>query len=132
MPKKNHDRKLNQSQPGFRGRIWIDGSEGTFIGYGRVVLLERIREHGSITKAAKSMEMAYRHAWDLVDSMNRQAKEPFVELATGGKGGGGARVTKAGEQAIRMFRRFHDDLKKFLEREEKKLKFQHPEGTPMK
>lgn len=109
------------STPGFRGRVWIDGPEGTFIGHGRAVLLERIIEHGSITKAAKSMDMAYRHAWDLVDSMNRQAKELFVEVATGGKGGGGARVTKAGEQAIRTFWRFHKDLQTFLKREEKKL-----------
>ena len=107
--------------PGFRGRIWIDGTDGTFLGYGRVVLLERIQEYGSITRAAKSMEMSYRHAWDLVDSMNRQAGEPFVELATGGKGGGGARVTEAGGKAIMLFRRFSEDLQTFLKREEKKL-----------
>jgi molybdate transport system regulatory protein len=118
----NVDKSRKKPRPGFRGRIWIDGPEGTFVGYGRVVLLERIIEHGSITKAAKSMEMAYRHAWDLVDSMNRQAKEPFVEVATGGKGGGGARVTKAGERAIKVFWQFHKDLQGFLEREQKKLK----------
>ncbi len=124
MPKPSHNAfQKKVSQPGFRGRVWIDGPEGTFIGYGRVVLLERIIEHGSITKAAKSMEMAYRHAWDLVDSMNRQAKRPFVELATGGKGGGGARVTAAGKNAIKIFRQFHKDLAAFLKREEKKLKF---------
>ena len=114
--------KEGRQRPTVRGRVWIDGPEGTFIGYGRVVLLERIIEHGSITKAAKSMDMSYRHAWDLVDSMNRQSKEPFVEVATGGKGGGGARVTKAGEQAIKMFWRFHKDLQAFLNREQKKLK----------
>src|SRR5512139_2378253 len=123
MPKAQHrTKKTARPRPGFRGRVWIDGPEGTFIGYGRVVLLERIIEHGSITQAAKSMEMAYRHAWDLVDSMNRQAKTPFVELATGGRGGGGARVTAAGERAIRAFRQFHKDLEAFLKREEKKLK----------
>ena len=120
--KKTPAPKREKSTTGFRGRIWIDGPDGTFIGYGRVVLLERIREHGSITKAAKSMQMAYRHAWELVDSMNRQAKKPFVELATGGKGGGGARVTEEGEKAIRLFRRFYEDLQAFLKREEKKLK----------
>ncbi len=122
MPKPSHgSHKPEPPKPGFRGRIWIDGPEGTFLGVGRVVLLERIREHGSITKAAKSMEMSYRHAWELVDSMNRQAKYPFVELATGGKGGGGARVTPAGESAIRLFWKFHEDLQQFLKREEKKL-----------
>ncbi len=123
MPKKLHAaKKSSKPQPGLRGRIWIDGPEGTFIGYGRAVLLERIIEHGSITKAAKSMEMAYRHAWDLVDSMNRQAQEPFVEVATGGKGGGGARVTKAGERAIKTFWKFHEDFQSFLKLEQKKLK----------
>jgi len=122
MPRKQHARnKTTKPKPGFSGRVWIDGPEGTFIGHGRVVLLERIMEHGSITKAARSMEMAYRHAWDLVDSMNRQAAEPFVELATGGKGGGGARVTEAGKRAIELFWKFHDDFQKFLAHEQKKL-----------
>lgn len=123
MRKASHTGRKNAGpRPGFRGRVWIDGSEGTFIGYGRVVLLEKIMEHGSITKAAKSMKMAYRHAWDLVDSMNRQAKEPFVELATGGKGGGGAHVTQMGKRAVKIFWRFHKDLQAFLKQEEKKLK----------
>jgi molybdate transport system regulatory protein len=123
MPKVSHGpRASRKPKSGLRGRVWIDGPEGTFIGFGRVVLLERIIEHGSITKAAKSMEMAYRHAWDLVDSMNRQAKSPFVELATGGKGGGGAHVTKDGEKAIKVFWQFHNDLQDFLRKEEKKLR----------
>jgi molybdate transport system regulatory protein len=123
MPKSPHGTSKNaKPKPGFRGRVWIDGPEGTFIGYGRVVLLERIIEHGSITKAAKSMEMSYRRAWDLVDSMNRQAKRPFVELSTGGKCGGGAMVTEDGKKAIKVFWTFHKDLLAFLMREEKKLK----------
>ncbi len=122
MSKQSYRAKSSRPQPGFRGRVWIDGPEGIFFGQGRATLLERIIEYGSITKAAKSMSMAYRHAWDLVDSMNRQAREPFVELSTGGRGGGGARVTKAGERAIRQFHRFHDDLLIFLKQEEKKLR----------
>ena len=123
MAKSTHGKRTGKpAKPGFCGRVWIDGPEGTFIGYGRVVLLERIIEHGSITKAAKSMQMAYRHAWDLVDSMNRQTKKPFVVLATGGKGGGGAQVTAAGKRAIRIFWQFHKDLQGFLKKEEKKLR----------
>jgi molybdate transport system regulatory protein len=113
--------KTTASSTTFRGRVWIDGKEGTFLGIGRVVLLERIREHGSITKAATSMRMAYRHAWDLVDSMNKQAKKPFVKLSTGGRGGGGARVTEDGERAIQLFWKFSEDFKRFIEKEQKKL-----------
>ncbi len=96
------------------GRLWIEGPEGTFLGYGRVVLLERIQEHGSISAAARSMEMSYRHAWKLVDSMNRQSLHPVVEKSTGGRCGGGARLTKAGQKAIECFWSAHGDLKRFL------------------
>lgn len=121
MHKKPHVKKKIKSSQGLRGRIWIDGKEGTFLGYGRIVLLEMIREHGSIAKAAKSMEMSYRHAWELVDSMNRQARKPLVESSTGGKGGGGARLTEAGEKAIKLFRKFYGDFQDFLKHEEEIL-----------
>ena len=104
------------------GRIWIEGKEGTFLGYGRVILLERIKEYGSISEAAKSMDMSYRHAWELVDSINKQAREPLIETATGGKGGGGARLTAAGERAVSAFRDLHTRFKGFLEKEVLKVK----------
>lgn len=95
----------------------MDGA--TFLGYGRVTLLERIRQYGSISQAAKSMEMSYRHAWDLVDSMNRQSPKPLVETTTGGRGGGGAKITETGEQAISHFWNLYKRFKKFLDREAK-------------
>ena len=119
--KKSHPKKGQILSPGLRGRIWIEGDEGTFLGYGRIVLLEKIREYGSITKAGKSMEMSYRHAWELVDSMNRQALTPLVEAVSGGKGGGGARLTEDGEKAISLFWKLHADFQTFLAKEEKLL-----------
>ncbi|PKL51604.1 MAG: ModE family transcriptional regulator [Nitrospira bacterium HGW-Nitrospira-1] len=119
--KKSHQKKKEILSPGLRGRIWIDGAEGTFLGYGRIILLEQIREYGSITKAGKSMEMSYRHAWELVDSMNRQAPAPLVAAVTGGKGGGGARLTEDGEKAIDLFWKLHADFQTFLAKEEKTL-----------
>lgn len=104
-----------------KGRIWIEGRDGTFLGYGRIVLLERIKQYGSITEAAKSMNMSYRHAWELVDSMNRQSKSPLVETATGGKGGGGARLTDAGEKAIGSFCKLYERFQDFLKKEVRRL-----------
>ncbi len=106
------------------GRVWIDGPEGTFLGYGRVVLLERIRQHGSISAAARSMNMSYRHAWDLVESMNRQAPAPLVISRAGGRGGGGARLTEAGERAIRLFRDAWNAYKAFEREYSRNLRFQ--------
>lgn len=114
MRKKTRFSKQERSYPSLMGHIWIQGSEGTFLGYGRVALLERIREYGSITKAAKSLEMSYRRAWMLIDSMNRQTPEPFVVTSAGGKRGGGTRVTEAGERAIDLFWKIHEDFQEFL------------------
>lgn len=97
-----------------QGRLWIEGPDGTFLGFGRVVLLERIREHGSISAAARSMEMSYRHAWKLVDSMNSQSSQSIVEKSTGGRGGGGAILTEAGQRAIDCFWAAYKDFKAFL------------------
>ena len=105
-----------------RGRLWIEGAEGTFLGYGRVVLLERIRDHGSITAAARSMDMSYRHAWNLVDSMNRQSRVAVVETSTGGRGGGGARLTDAGVKAIEAFWSTYEEFGRFLDERAARLK----------
>ncbi|MFV0436345.1 MAG: winged helix-turn-helix domain-containing protein [Desulfopila sp.] len=119
-------KKSNERQevcPGYRcrGRIWIEKDGETFVGFGRIVLLERIAEHGSISKAAKSMEMSYKHAWDLVDSMNRNAPMPLVAKSTGGKGGGGAVLTEAGENVIREFHELYLRLTAFLVAETENL-----------
>ncbi|MDM7202983.1 MAG: LysR family transcriptional regulator [Thermodesulfobacteriaceae bacterium] len=106
-----------------KGRFWIEGKEGTFLGYGRVILLERIKEYGSISLAAKSMNMSYRHAWELVNSMNRQSKTPLVVSLSGGKGGGGTILTETGEKAIQTFWKFYEDFKKFLEEKTKEIEF---------
>lgn len=92
------------------------------MGYGRTVLLERIRTSGSIRKAAESMGMSYRHAWELVDSMNRQADKPLVEAAAGGRGGGGARLTEQGEKAIQTFWQFYGEFQEFLRGQEGKMR----------
>lgn len=97
-----------------RGRLWLEGQEGTFLGYGRIVLLEQIVQSGSIAQAARSMKMSYKQAWDLVNSMNRQAGAPLVTKVCGGSRGGGAKVTERGLRAIAVFRamdeRHHDYL----------------------
>ncbi len=71
--------------------------------WGRVVLLEQIRETGSIAAAARAMEMAYSHAWTLVANINRLAKEELVARTFGDRNGGKAWPTPAGETAIAKF-----------------------------
>ena len=105
-----------------RFRIWFYADEDKFLGKGRVELLERIKETGSITNAAKGMKMSYRQAWQMVNEMNESAPEIVVEKLLGGKGGGGASVTKAGEGAIQQFHEFEKKVSEFIAVESKKIK----------
>lgn len=75
-----------------------------FMGPGKADLLDAIIAAGSISAAARSMNMSYRRAWLLVDVMNRSFREPLVQSVAGGPQGGGASVTPAGMLVLARFR----------------------------
>lgn len=74
------------------------------LGPGKAELLEHIAATGSISAAARLMNMSYRRAWLLVDTINQCFRMPLVETATGGKGGGGAHVTEYGLALLQRYR----------------------------
>lgn len=74
------------------------------IGPGKVKILESIRDGGSISEAARGMRMSYRSAWLLVDSMNKQFRDPVVSTTLGGRGGGSAQLTPFGADLIDRYR----------------------------
>jgi molybdate transport system regulatory protein len=74
------------------------------MGPGKADLLDAIGQTGSISAAARSMHMSYRRAWLLVDVMNRSFREPLVRSVAGGPQGGGACVTDAGLEVLKLFR----------------------------
>jgi len=74
------------------------------MGPGKAALLEAVRDCGSISQAARTLDMSYRRAWLLVDAMNRSFRAPLVEANTGGEGGGGARVTGFGLEVLADYR----------------------------
>lgn len=85
-------------------RLRILFGHAVALGPGKANLLELIAETGSISSAARRMNMSYRRAWLLVDTMNRCFRSPLVETATGGKGGGGARITELGQEILHRYR----------------------------
>lgn len=71
----------------------------------RIALLQHIAEQGSITAAAKSAGISYKAAWDAIDELNNLAQTALVQRSVGGKGGGGARLSVAGERVLRLYQR---------------------------
>ena len=97
------------------GSVWMTVGGENFGGLARIRLLAAIASCGSITKAAKEIHMSYKAAWDAVDQMNNLAGEPLVERVSGGKGGGGTRLTARGLQLVDNFRLIEREHQRFLD-----------------
>lgn len=96
------------------GRIWLEDNGEKILGHGRVELLERIKDSGSIRQAALQMKMSYKQAWDLINHMNTHFQSPLVISQRGGKGGGNAVVTDRGLKLINSFKELQKKFREFL------------------
>lgn len=88
-----------------RLRLRLMAGEDIAIGPGKADLLTAIAETGSISAAGRRLDMSYRRAWLLVETMNRCFRSPLVEAAKGGARGGGARLTALGADVLERYRR---------------------------
>jgi len=84
--------------------VRVDLAPGGRVGPGKVRLLELIAQTGSISAAGREMNMSYRRAWMLVDSLNQALGTEVVETRTGGSAGGGAHLTEAGREIVQRYR----------------------------
>ena len=66
----------------------------------RLDILRRLRDAGSISEAARGAGVSYKAAWQAIEVLSNLAGAALVEKAVGGSGGGGARLTPAGEQLL--------------------------------
>ena len=87
------------------------------MGPGKAALLAAIERTGSISAAAREMRMSYRRAWTLVETMNASFREPLVISATGGAGGGGARITARGRDVLKRYRAMEEKAAGAIDRD---------------
>ena len=89
-------------------------------GDGKINLLQKIGETGSIQRAAAKMGMSYRHAWGFIKKMEERAGIRFIETKIGGKEGGGARLTSQGRDFLKRYFAFREGLDEYIENKFKK------------
>lgn len=102
------------SEIGYDLRVRIRCGQTRVLGPGKVQLLRAIEQTGSISAAARQLEMSYRRAWLLVEAMNRDFREPLVTRHIGGAAGGGANVTPFGHTVLETYARLETDLREQL------------------
>lgn len=91
------------------------------IGPGKVRLLELVAQTGSISAAARAMQMSYRQAWLLLDEINRLFEHELLVTQQGGQGRGGATLTELGQQVVADYRQFEAECNVLVEKKYKLL-----------
>ncbi|MDC0651903.1 LysR family transcriptional regulator [Alphaproteobacteria bacterium] len=102
-------------------KIKIQIGSKFYLGPGKVLLLESILVKGSITAAAKELGMSYRKAWNLIKEINEASYTKIVNTSTGGKGTGGATISKNGVAFIKSFRKIEKKVLLEFNKEKKEL-----------
>lgn len=98
--------------------FWIKKDACNYLGRGKIQLLKYIHETGSLSQAAKKMKMSYKAAWDDIQNINQHSPAIVVQTATGGKNGGGSKISDYGKELIETF----DLLQGFIHNLEDNLK----------
>ena len=97
-------RSAGRAAPVVRFHMRITGDE-IAVGPGKIALVEAIARTGSLTAAAKALDMSYRRAWLLIDELNKSLRQPAVVAVRGGPNGGGSALTESGRRLVALYRR---------------------------
>lgn len=84
-------------------KLWLVEDGRFIVSDGRAALMRRIKDLGSMSKAAKEMGMSYRHAWEVLQRISENAGGDVVVSARGGKDGGATTLTELGETILREY-----------------------------
>jgi formylmethanofuran dehydrogenase subunit E len=86
-----------------RSKLWIESSGEPVFGRGRMMLLRAIEKDGSISQAAKAINISYRRAWSYLKAMEERLGIKLVERQTGGRRGGGTVLTDDAREFLRKY-----------------------------
>lgn len=94
--------------------IRIFGDEKCF-GPGVAILLHKVQELHSLRAAAMSIGMAYSKAWTILKTSQQSLGFKLLDFTTGGKNGGGARLTPEGENLLDAYDRYCAKLRSYAQ-----------------
>jgi len=104
-----------------KSKLWIDIDSEPVFGRGRKFLLEAIDKYGSISQAAKEINISYRKAWSYIKAMEERIGMRLVERHAGGKHGGGAALTNEAKRFLKKYEALDDGIKEIVDKKFRKI-----------
>jgi molybdate transport system regulatory protein len=97
----------------FKYKIWLE-KEGKVFGKGPYELLKGIKDKGSLAEAAKSMNMSYNKAFNLIKDIEKNLGYELHTSQRGGSDGGGAKLTIEAEELMVKYEAFICECEKSI------------------
>lgn len=106
---------------GLRLRLRLMAGGEIALGPGKAELLGLIREHRSISAAARRMGMSYMRAWSLIQTMNRVFGGAVVETSRGGDEHGGAVLSALGKELLLLYVKLEEETLRATQETRRKI-----------
>lgn len=88
--------------------LFLDDEGQKFFGKGPHDLLRLVETTGSLRAAAQTMGMAYTKALKILKNAEAALGFPLTERTTGGKAGGGSRLTPRGKEWLAAYEAYSE------------------------
>ncbi len=98
-----------------KSKIWIEVDGEPVFGRGRRFLLQAIDRYGSISQAAKEINISYRKAWSYIKAMEERLGIKLVNRHTGGRDGGGATLTDEARKFLRRYEMLEEGIREIVD-----------------
>ena len=94
-------------------KIWLD-KNGAVFGKGPYILLSGVKEKGSLSGAARSMNMSYNKAHNLIKRIEGMLGFRLLYRKTGGSGGGISLLTAEAEELMSVYEQFYNECEEAI------------------
>ena len=98
-------------------KIWMEQDGSVAFAEGRRMLLEAVERLGSLNAAAKELGMSYRAAWGKIKATEKALGLKLLDVTTGGKGGGGAKLTHEARELVSSYNNYVNKMSMIGEKE---------------
>ncbi len=96
----------------FNYRLWIENERGEYVlGEGSFLILKEIQKTGSLSKAARNLEMSYSYVWRKIKKIERRTGFKIVESFRGGRKKGETHLTEYGKSLLSLYERVNKKIK---------------------
>ena len=97
-------------------KLYLENSQGKFMGIGVLWLLEKVRSSGSLRAAASELGISYSKAFRMVENLESSLGVEVLERRRGGMSRTGATLTPFGEAFISLYDDFQKQCKNLMDK----------------